>query len=65
MCGRYSLIKKKKELQARFGVQVQLELFPQYNIAPQQDVVIIRNTSPGDITRCLRRGPDPSGLHAA
>ena len=50
MCGRYSLIKKKQELQKRFGVQVQMELFPQYNIAPQQDVVIIRNTSPGEIT---------------
>ena len=44
MCGRFMLVSKMEDLQARFGFQAgQLELGPRYNVAPTQGVLTVVN----------------------
>jgi putative SOS response-associated peptidase YedK len=42
MCGRYSLFVTPEELQSRFGVSVPESYGPRYNMAPGQDLPVIR-----------------------
>lgn len=42
MCGRYTLIADEKEIEERFEVNCDEELPRRYNIAPSQDIVIVR-----------------------
>lgn len=46
MCGRYSLGKKKAELEERFAAEMLEPFEPRYNIAPTQLVPIITSDSP-------------------
>jgi putative SOS response-associated peptidase YedK len=49
MCGRFSLQTSESKIRKTFNLQVgeQLALSPRYNIAPSQDIPIIRNTTDG------------------
>jgi putative SOS response-associated peptidase YedK len=49
MCGRYALKTDAKQLAKRFKAEPPAELASRYNIAPTQDVPIIRNTNPHQI----------------
>ena len=52
MCGRYTLHHKPVEIEERFEVETNLELFePRYNIAPTQMVPVVRHPRSGDETR--------------
>lgn len=42
MCSRFTLARQASELGSLFGVQVQHELPPRYNIAPMQPVIAVR-----------------------
>jgi putative SOS response-associated peptidase YedK len=50
MCGRTTLITKKEIIEKRFGVEIDFDWVPRYNIAPSQFVPIITNESPDKIT---------------
>jgi putative SOS response-associated peptidase YedK len=43
MCGRYYLVSRKDELEARFDLTIEKEYTPNYNTAPQQQIYIIPN----------------------
>ena len=49
MCGRFSLQTPEDKIREAFNLQVgmQLNLSPRYNIAPSQDIPIIRDTEEG------------------
>lgn len=47
MCGRYALWDGKRELDWLFDIKVSEELQPRYNIAPSQDIPIVREEEPG------------------
>src|SRR5215213_6949662 len=49
MCGRYALKTDAKQLAKRFNAEPPAELASHYNIAPTQDVPVIRNTNPHQI----------------
>lgn len=42
MCGRYTLIAEANELAAEFGIAEPIDLSKRYNIAPSQDVPVVR-----------------------
>jgi len=46
MCGRFSLITIGQFLTDRFMVEAEQNMKPRYNIAPSQDIAIIRNDTP-------------------
>jgi putative SOS response-associated peptidase YedK len=46
MCGRYALWDGKRELDWLFDIKVSEELKPRYNIAPSQEIPIVREESP-------------------
>jgi putative SOS response-associated peptidase YedK len=50
MCGRYRLVRKKEILAEVFGVDGDVDWAPRYNVAPGQDVGVIRQ----DPTRPVR-----------
>jgi putative SOS response-associated peptidase YedK len=50
MCGRYRLARKKEILAETFDVENDVEWSPRYNVAPRQDVVVVRQ----DATRPVR-----------
>ena len=58
MCGRYTIFMVDTDFEERFGVVPQGSLDPRYNAAPGQDLPVIRNDSPTEITR-LRWGLIP------
>lgn len=45
MCGRYSLHTPRKRVAEHFGLKEEPEIFPRYNIAPTQPVLIIRQVA--------------------
>jgi putative SOS response-associated peptidase YedK len=49
MCGRYTLSSPADEIAAEFGIDVPPEYTPHYNIAPQQDVLIVGPDGAGEI----------------
>lgn len=59
MCGRFALFSPAEALQAAFGVADIGELQPRYNIAPTQDVVVIRAGTEGLLVDRLRWGLVP------
>ena len=46
MCGRYSLSKRKEELEERFQAEMLADFKPRFNIAPTQLVPVITSDSP-------------------
>jgi putative SOS response-associated peptidase YedK len=52
MCGRYSLISDKKNLEKRFGVTFPADLKPRYNAAPTQLLPIIANDNTTEAHYC-------------
>jgi putative SOS response-associated peptidase YedK len=58
MCGRYTIFALDTDFEARFGAVPQKPLSPRYNAAPSQDLPVIRNDSPAEITH-LRWGLVP------
>jgi putative SOS response-associated peptidase YedK len=50
MCGRFSLIVSADQLRERFGVSLNEPLKSRYNIAPTQNIPIITNLKPREIT---------------
>jgi putative SOS response-associated peptidase YedK len=47
MCGRYRLISRDKELAEHFGILDDVEWSPHYNIAPAQQVAVVRQERGG------------------
>lgn len=47
MCGRFTLKTPKEVIAKQFGVEIEDELVPRYNIAPTQTVAAIRATAQG------------------
>lgn len=43
MCGRYSLMHSAEEIAARFDVEVPEEFSPRYNVAPTQEMPVVRS----------------------
>lgn len=58
MCGRYTIFVVDTDFENRFGAVPRDSLDPRYNAAPGQDLPVIRNDSPTEITR-LRWGLIP------
>ncbi|WP_435359694.1 SOS response-associated peptidase [Haloarchaeobius sp. DFWS5] len=50
MCGRYSLFVTADELQQRFGVSVPETYEPRYNMAPGQDLPVVRADTDDDLS---------------
>lgn len=50
MCGRYSLVQTKEKISSRFGVKFTENFKPRYNVAPTQEVPVITNTNPTEIS---------------
>jgi putative SOS response-associated peptidase YedK len=62
MCGRYRLARKKEILAETFDVEDEVEWSPRYNVAPGQDVVVVRQdpTGPIRVLSLMRWGLVPS-----
>jgi putative SOS response-associated peptidase YedK len=43
MCGRFTLFESSEVLSKDFGAPIRFDLAPHYNIAPSQQVVVVRN----------------------
>jgi putative SOS response-associated peptidase YedK len=44
MCGRFTLATKTQTIAEYFGIELSYELWPRYNIAPSQDVLVIKES---------------------
>ena len=55
MCGRFTLTRSAAEIAEHFGLGSVPELAPRFNVAPTQDVPIVRVRSSGDRVLELRR----------
>ena len=62
MCGRYRLARKKEILAEVFDVENDVDWTPRYNIAPGQDVAVVRQdaTRPVRLFSLVRWGLIPS-----
>jgi putative SOS response-associated peptidase YedK len=62
MCGRYRLAKKKQILAETFDTENEVDWSPRYNIAPGQDVVVIRQDAgqPKRLISLMRWGLVPA-----
>src|SRR3954469_9014904 len=62
MCGRYTLRKPAREIAEAFDLDEVFEFPPRYNIAPTQDVPVVRSGSDraGRVLGLLRWGLIPS-----
>lgn len=49
MCGRTSLFAPQSVLEARFDAEAAQPLTPRYNVAPREDLAVIRNDAPETI----------------
>ena len=47
MCGRYRLTRHRDVVEEHFGVEIEGDFAPRYNIAPTQDVATVRQSSDG------------------
>lgn len=52
MCGRASLFTSSSTIGDRFDVSVPTDLSPSYNVAPEDDVAVIRDETPGRVETC-------------
>jgi putative SOS response-associated peptidase YedK len=62
MCGRYTLTKELHELAKRFQAEIAIinaKLFPRYNVAPTQSVIVVNDTGQRQIV-AMRWGLIPS-----
>jgi len=52
MCGRYTFTEKdKKKIKERFSLsKISKDVKPSYNIAPSQNIPVILNEAPGELT---------------
>ena len=50
MCGRFTLRTPQSKLVEQFGMQIDGALVPRYNVAPSQQVLIIREDDAGQKT---------------
>ena len=50
VCGRYTLNKRKKDLEDHFDAEVQ-EVLPRFNIAPTQEALVLANDTPHRMTQ--------------
>ncbi len=55
MCGRFTLSSKARILAEYFGIELQYELKPRYNIAPSQEILVIRQLPESKPDFCLMR----------
>lgn len=55
MCGRFTLASKSKTITEYFGIDLSYELKPRYNIAPSQDILVIRQSADHKPEFCLMR----------
>ena len=53
MCGRFSLGLDDTQLAVQFGIQVPFDLAPRYNIAPSQEIVIVRSDKPDEASKAV------------
>src|SRR4029078_11781874 len=62
MCGRFTLRTKLNLLLQQFHAELrdEIELAPRYNIAPPQDIAVIRETDSGRELSLMRWGLIPS-----
>ena len=61
MCGRYSLTSPVEAMRHLFGLEVSANLAPRYNIAPSQEVAVVRLDAAGMCSfELLRWGLVPS-----
>jgi len=49
MCGRTSLFAAPEDLATRFGVEVPERYRPRYNVAPHDDLAVVRSDAPGEL----------------
>lgn len=49
MCGRNSLFNPQPELEERFDATARAPIRPRYNIAPREDLGVVRNDEPETI----------------
>jgi putative SOS response-associated peptidase YedK len=59
MCGRFSLVDNREELSNQFHLKRQVTIAPRYNIAPSQQIIIIRSGTNGNTTSSVRWGLIP------
>ena len=59
MCGRYNLIEDARALVDFFTLDNSLEMLPRYNIAPSQDIPVVRQDREGRELSLLRWGLIP------
>ncbi len=55
MCGRFTLSSRAQTIANYFGIELPYNLKPRYNIAPSQDILVIRHISDSKPEFCLMR----------
>ncbi len=55
MCGRFTLSSKVKTIAEYFGIELSYELKPHYNIAPSQNILVLRQLPESKPEFCLMR----------
>jgi putative SOS response-associated peptidase YedK len=55
MCGRFTLYDSTEVLSKEFGAPIRLDLAPRYNIAPSQEVAVVRSRPDGEREFALLR----------
>lgn len=55
MCGRFTLSSKTQSIAEYFGIDLPYDLKPRYNIAPSQDILVIRPSSEAKPIFCYMR----------
>src|SRR6185437_7321670 len=63
MCGRYSIAVEAEEVEKHFGARFVGAYTPRYNAAPSQNLPVILNESPANISM-VRWGPRPPWIHS-
>jgi putative SOS response-associated peptidase YedK len=62
MCGRYSLVQSKEDLEVQFKVKVANDYQPRYNASPSQLLPVILNDEPG-VAQMMFWGLKPVWFH--
>lgn len=60
MCGRFALVATREEFATQFHLGRQVTVAPRYNIAPSQQIIIIRSRVYGSLPKAFRWGLIPS-----
>lgn len=59
MCGRFALVATREEITRQFRLTEDCDVVPRYNIAPGQQIIIIRQRSEGSVASLVRWGLIP------